>query len=63
MKKSFRNNEIKLKNIKFQVINWLIEFIKWQKGCLSFVIQLNLTSFKTTGFLTENILHAMKNLS
>ena len=57
MKKSFRNNEIKLKNIKFQVINWLIEFTKWQ------IIQLNLTSFKTTGFLTENILHAMKNLS
>ena len=28
--------------------------------CLSFFIQLNLTSFKTTGFLTENTWRAMK---
>ena len=52
--------EIMKINLKTSNFKLIIEFITWQKWCLSFFIQLNLTSFKTTGFLTENIWHAMK---
>ena len=47
-------------NLKTSNVKLIIEFITWQKGYLPFLIQLNLTSFKTTGVLTENTWHAMK---